>query len=435
MALRSVTHPRVEIVDTLAAIYGYKLTTTSGGNLSIRDESGDIWITPSRLDKGTLRAEDVVRVREDGSFDGPHPPSSELPFHRAIYAARPDLRSVVHAHPVALVAFSICGRSPDTRILPQARHVCGRVGFAPYQLPGSDRLGRAVADTFAQGFDCVMLENHGVVCGGRTLAEAFARFETLEFTAKTIIKGSALGTVAPLGEEQIELAERRWPLSAGEGGLRAFTPPPAGTAEKQARQQLAEFVRRGYRQRLFTTTEGSFSARVGADSFVITAYETDRRGVRPDDLVLIEGDRYEEGRTPSRASRVHQAIYRRHPGIASVVNALPVNTTAFTCTGRRLDARTIPESYVFLLDLPVAPFDWPYTHVERLAELVSPAQPVVMLEHNGAIVAGRNILDAFDRLEVLEATAEAVINALPLGPIRTMDEEKIGELRRAFLGG
>src|SRR5437588_1832206 len=103
----SYVHPRDEILQLMERIYRYRMTTTSGGNLSLREENGDIWITPARVDKGSLRREDIVCVRADGSVAGRHPPSSEFPFHKAVYAARPDLRGVVHAHPVALVAFSI----------------------------------------------------------------------------------------------------------------------------------------------------------------------------------------------------------------------------------------------------------------------------------------------------------------------------------------
>jgi L-fuculose-phosphate aldolase len=186
----SLLHPRQAIVETIERIYRYRMTTTSGGNISVRDEAGDVWVTPARVDKGSLRPTDVVRVKPDGQVEGLHKASSEFPFHRMIYAARPDLRAVVHAHPVALVAFSICGRSPDPTLFPQAWEVCGAVAFAPYALPGSDALGRSVAAAFATGANCVMLENHGVVVGGRTLAEAFARFETLEFAAKTAIKAA-----------------------------------------------------------------------------------------------------------------------------------------------------------------------------------------------------------------------------------------------------
>ncbi len=60
-SLRLLVHPRDEIVQTMERIYRYRMTTTSGGNLSIRDEVGDIWITPARVDKGSLRREDIIR--------------------------------------------------------------------------------------------------------------------------------------------------------------------------------------------------------------------------------------------------------------------------------------------------------------------------------------------------------------------------------------
>ena len=190
---QSLLHPRDAIIQTMERIYQYRMTTTSGGNLSIRDEHGDIWITPARIDKGNLRREDIVCVHADGKVEGLHPPSSEFPFHRAIYVVRPEIEGIVHAHSVALVAFSICGGVPDTRLFHHARGVCGKVGFAPYALPGSGALAANIAASFSQGPFCVILENHGVVVGGENLQNAFQRFETLEFTAKTIIKATTLG--------------------------------------------------------------------------------------------------------------------------------------------------------------------------------------------------------------------------------------------------
>ena len=168
-------------------IYRYRMTTTSGGNLSILDPDGGIWITPSRVDKGRLQPSDIVNMKADGTRTGLHPPSSEFPFHREIYRRRPDIRAIVHAHPGALVAFSICRLLPDTRVQAHAFEVCGKVAYAPYACPGSEELGQRIAETFATGADCVMLENHGVVIGGRDLREAFQLFETLEFVAQTLI--------------------------------------------------------------------------------------------------------------------------------------------------------------------------------------------------------------------------------------------------------
>ena len=308
-------HPRDAIMHAMGRVYRYRMTTTSGGNISARDDDGTTWITPAGVDKGGLTREDIVRVRPDGATEGRHRPSSELPFHRAIYAARPDLRAIVHAHPVALVAFSVCRRVPDTRLLPTARRVCGPVGFAPYALPGSEALGRHIAATFAEGFNCVVLENHGVVTGGAGLQEAFERFETLEFCAKTIIKAGMLGTVRYLVDAQ---AERPRPTIATRPEPR---PGPATSEEKELRRQLAEFVRRAYRQRLMISTQGAFSARLDAESFLVTPHRVDRSTLEAPDIVLVRRGAPEPGRMPSSAGVNHRAIYAAHPEIGAVVTA------------------------------------------------------------------------------------------------------------------
>ncbi len=424
---RSLLHPRDEIVQTMERIYRYRMTTTSGGNLSILDDENSMWITPARVDKGGLRRDDIVCVRADGTVDGIHPPSSEHPFHRSIYRARPDIRAIVHAHPVALVAFSICGEKPNTALFPQAHHVCGKVGFAPYALPGSEQLGQSIAAEFATGPHCVMMQNHGVVVGGGSLQNAFERFETLEFTAKTVIKARMLGEVRFLTRDQIELAEQC------RDEREEFVPAAATTAEKALRRALCDFVRRGYHQRLMTSTEGSLSARLDEDSFLITSYNVDRKSVALDELTLISRGRREAGKIPSRAARIHEALYRKHPKVQAIVNAIPVNATAFSASAALLDTRTIPESYIFLRDVARIPFDVQYGEPGRIAEMVSPEFPIALLENNGALVLGTTVLDAFDRLEVLESTAEAIINSRALGEVAPMNEAVIDELIAAFL--
>lgn len=424
-------HPRDELVRIMERIYRYRMTTTSGGNLSIRDEDdGSVWITPARIDKGSLSRDDIIRVGPDGATEGRHRPSSELPFHQAIYAARPDVRAIVHAHPVALVAFSIARQVPETRLLPQTRRVCGAVGFAPYALPGSGELGQSLARTFAEGFDCVVLENHGVATAGPSLQAAFERFETLEFAAKTIIKASILGPVRYLDE-------------CDAGRERALAPsaqptePPrrVSSPERELRQQICAFVQRGYRQRLMISTQGAFSARVGneADAFLITPHRVDRGTLEADDLVLVRAGIAEAGRPPSGEAIRHRAIYRKHPEIQAIVNAYPVNATAFSVTSEPLDTRTIPESYIFLREVQRIPHRLRHDETGAIAELVSPRRPIALLENDGVLVCGTSILDAFDRLEVLESTAEAMINSRPLGPMTPMSDAVIAELNRAFL--
>lgn len=418
-------HPRDELVATMQRIYRYRMTTTSGGNLSIRDENGDIWITPSRVDKGTLQPRDIVCIHADGTIDGLHPPSSEFPFHREIYRQRPDLRAIVHAHPGALVAFSICRQLPDTRIQSHAHSICGRIAMAPYACPGTDALADRIADTFADGADCVLLENHGVVIGGTDLADAFQRFETFEFTAQTIIKARQLGELQVLPPESLDAD-----TTATWADLPETKP---SLTEKELRAQITAFTQRAYQQRLLISTAGAVSARIDAENFVITPRRRDRLEVSPANLVRASRTACEAGRQPSRAALLHALIYERFAEVGAVINAQPAHASAFCMTAEKLGTHTIPESYVVLNDVPRLSFQRIVEDADAIVAALDPVKtPVVLIENEGAVVLGRTVLEAFDRLEVLEATSEALLLARPLGPIVEMPESAIDELRAAF---
>ena len=426
MNAASFVHPRDEILQAMERIYRYRMTTTSGGNLSIREANGDVWITPARVDKGSLGRGDIVLARADGALEGRHPPSSELPLHQAVYRARPDVRGIVHAHPVALVAFSLAHQVPDTRLFHQAWHVCGEPGFAPYALPGTEALGASVAGAFAKGHTCVILENHGVVTAGENLQQAFRRFETFEFTGKTIIKARLLGReVRYLTDAEIAFGARPRGVPSCERSL-------PSSAEKELRGRLRDFVHRAYRLRLFISTQGSFSARLSEDSFVITPSQADRERLAAEDLALVIAGRAEANSTPSRATGLHDAIYRGHPQVGAIINAYPVNATAFSVTGAELETRTIPESYVVVRKPGVAGYAMQFENPDALAALISPKQPALIVENGGVLVTGRDVLEAYDRLEGLESTAEAIINSRSLGPMAPMSDEVIRELEAAF---
>jgi len=426
--MTALEHPRDELLRFMDRIYRLRMTTTSGGNLSIREDNGDVWITPARLDKGSLRRDDVVLVKADGTIAGRHRPSSELPFHQAIYAARPDIRAIVHAHPVALVAFSIVRQVPDVRVLNQSARICGQVGFAPYALPGSAALGGHIAATFAKGHHCVVLENHGVVTGGDCLQSAFDRFETLEFAAKTIIKASHLGAVRYLDQQSLTISTRATLADS------AMIPAPRciSSREKELRREIVDFVRRSYQQRLMISTQGALSARLSEDAFLITPHRVDRNRLELDDIVLVTNGESEAGQTPSSSAASHRAIYQRQPQVAAVINAYPVNATAFSVTDSNLDTRTIPESYIFLRDVQRSPFGSRIGDGLQLADRMRLDQPIMLLDNDGVMVVGTSVLDAFDRLEVLESTAEAMINSRTLGPLVPMSESVIDELKAAF---
>lgn len=418
--------PRMQLVEVLTRIYNQGLTTTSGGNLSIRDGNGDLWITPSGVDKGALVPDDIVCVRADGSIEGRHKPSVEYPFHWMIYRARPDLRALVHAHPPALVSFSIVRKTPNTCINPQSRDICGFVGYAPYALPGSETLGEQIADTFEQGFNSVLLENHGVVTGGATLLEAFQRFETLEFCAEINLLAAKLGALQTLSDEQISL------FYQDAHHLDEFELERHSSRELELRQDICRFVHRAYARRLMISTGGTVSARVGDDEFLITPYGVDRYYLDPEDLVLVRDGRREAGKLPSRAVRLHRQIYQDHPDIHCIMTAQPPNATTYSIVSRKFDTRTIPESYIVLRDIPIARYGVPYTNPQAISAMIRPDAPVILLQNDAMLATGASLLQTFDRVEVAEFSAQALISSLHLGELVPINEDELSDLRRKF---
>ena len=420
-------HPADQLVMFMQRIYDKGMTTTSGGNLSIIDDDGNIWITPAGVDKGTLTRQDIVCVKPDGTTVGPHRPSSEFPFHAAVYKMRPDLRAVLHAHPPALVAFSIVRQLPDLDLLPSVRKVCTSVEMATYAVPGSDRLGENIGACFADGGDIVILENHGVCIGAPDMFTAFQRFETLEYTANLEIIAKRIGKVNRLAEDAFRITETTTHLKMDD-----FIPNSHSSEELAARRDMITLIRRSYRQGLFTATHGTYSVRLSDGSFLITPFGLDRAYLEEQDLVRVKGGMKELGKTPSRAVSLHQKIYEKNPEIRAVLLAHPVNAMAFAVTDAKFDPRTIPESYILLRDVQRLPYGEIYTKQEETAAVFSEVTPAVMVNNECVIVTGTSLLQAFDRLEVMESTAHSIINSGALGSIVHITQEEVNDLKVAF---
>ena len=186
--------PAEQLVMTMNRIYEAGMTTSTGGNLSILDENGDIWITPSGIDKGSLTVKDICQVTRSGTVYGRHQASVELPFHAEIYRRSPDVRAVLHAHPPALVAFSAVRKLPDTRLTAGIYKTLGNITMASYAVPGSQDLGNRIAVEFDKNYRTVIMENHGVVIGDKSQSEAFIKLETLENAAKILINAKKTGS-------------------------------------------------------------------------------------------------------------------------------------------------------------------------------------------------------------------------------------------------
>jgi L-fuculose-phosphate aldolase len=423
----NLMHPAEQLALIIGRIYRSGMTTTSGGNLSIMDDNGDMWITPAGIDKGSLTPSDIVCVRADGTIVGRHRPSSESPFHRAIYKMNPHAHSVIHAHPPGLVTFSIIHKIPDTSIIPQARAVCGPVGFAPYALPGSELLGKKIVEEFKKNsdFKAVIMENHGVVLFGSDIADAYQRFETLELCARTILHARTLGKPTYLTDDQILKHEKAVPP------FQYFMNVEHPSDERAIRTDICKIVRRACTQGLMCSSYGTASVRWRGNDFLITPSRIQRWDLEPNDIVQVKDGMVETGKKASRSVALHFEIYRRNPKINSVILTQSPSLMAFCTTGVKFDVRTIPESWIFLQDVPIFPFASQYDDLDRLADEFK-KRPFVMLANDSVVVTGDKLINTFDRLEVADFSARSLILAAPAGKLNPINDKEIEDLRVAF---
>ncbi len=422
-------HPAEQISIIIGRIYRSGMTTTSGGNVSIMDDNGDMWITPAGIDKGSLTPADIVCVKADGTVEGLHRPSSEYPFHKAIYKMNPHAHSVIHAHPPGLVTFSMTKQVPDTSIIPQARAVCGPVGFAEYALPGSELLGKKIVAEFKKNreYKAVIMENHGVVLFGEDIADAYQRFETLELCARTILNARTLGKPNYLTEEQILRHER-----AINTHFQHFMNVEHPSDERALRTEVCQIVRRACTQGLMCSSYGTASVRWRGNDFLITPSNVQRWDIDPNDIVQVKDGMVEAGKMASRSVALHYEIYRRNPKVNSIILTQSPSLMGFATTGIKFDVRTIPESWIFLQDIPTFPFGSQYDeHLDALADEFK-SRPFVMLANDSVVVTGDKLINTFDRLEVADFSARSLIMAAPLGKLSPITDSEIEELRVAF---
>ena len=176
---------------------------SNDGNLSCVDDDGSLLVTATGARKGYLREDQIVRVDRAGRLlHGEYFPSSELEMHLAVYAERPDIRAVVHAHPPHATAFAVARQPLAECVLPEVILTLGSVPIAPYATPGTGELGESVRD-LVRRHDALLLANHGALTLGDDLESAYFVMERLEHSATILFFAQMLGQVTRLDPQQV----------------------------------------------------------------------------------------------------------------------------------------------------------------------------------------------------------------------------------------
>ncbi|MBP2650076.1 MAG: L-fuculose-phosphate aldolase [Firmicutes bacterium] len=200
---KSIADIKANIVEVGCAMLAKGLVTGTWGNISALLPNGFVAITPSGGDYRLLTPADIVTVSSCGITDEENLiPSSELPLHLAIYAARKDVGAIVHTHSVFASACAVARCSIPPIIEDLIQVVGGEVAVAEYALPGTKELaGNTVAALGDR--QAVLMANHGVVACGKTLSQAMLVAELAEKAAQIYIYAKMLGGPQLLSEKDV----------------------------------------------------------------------------------------------------------------------------------------------------------------------------------------------------------------------------------------
>ncbi len=183
----NLAEAKQKLIDWFQRIYDRNLTTSSGGNLSIR--IGDhIVCSPTGKDKGSLAPRDlcVLQLDSDAGFTllNDSKPTCEIQMHLEIYRRRPEINAIMHAHPVFASLFSVLSTPLRNDLFSESYIFIPKIEYVPYAPPGSIELASNVGEASLKS-DALILRNHGVVLMGDSLATCFRNLEVMEHSAKS----------------------------------------------------------------------------------------------------------------------------------------------------------------------------------------------------------------------------------------------------------
>ena len=195
-----------QICDIGKRIYDRNMVAANDGNISVKLNDNEFLCTPTGVSKGFMTPEYICKVDREGNViqaNGDFRPSSEIKMHMRVYQCRPDVGSVVHAHPTFATAFAIAGIPLTAPIMPEAVISLGCVPIAKYGTPSTMEIPDAVEEWLPY-YDAVLLENHGALAYSVDLLSAYHKMESLEFYAELLYKARQLGGPKELSQEQVQ---------------------------------------------------------------------------------------------------------------------------------------------------------------------------------------------------------------------------------------
>jgi L-fuculose-phosphate aldolase len=164
-------------------MYAKGYVAATDGNVSVRLRNGNVLTTRTGVNKGLVKAADIVEINPEGiPLTRAVHPSTEIGMHLFIYGKRPDIGAVVHAHPPFATGFATAREALDGCVFPEVIVGMGGIPLAPYATPSTAEVAASIAPYVGET-EVILLANHGVVTYGRDVMTAYFLLEKVEQTA------------------------------------------------------------------------------------------------------------------------------------------------------------------------------------------------------------------------------------------------------------
>src|SRR3981189_793533 len=204
--------------------------------------------------------------------------------------------------------------------------------------------------------------------------------------------------------------------------------------EGELRRDLVRFSRMLYRLGFMPGASGNLSVRLDDQRLLVTPTGVSKFLLRSADIVIVDlqGRQLDGCRKVTSEVSMHLAVYRHRNDVTAVVHSHPPIATAFACVGRGLDEMLCQEAAMTLGVVPLATYAT--TGTEEVAASLAPFIPdhdAILLANHGAVSCGRSLLEAFQKMEIVEHLANITLAAHRLGTPRTLEHEQIKQLRAA----
>jgi L-fuculose-phosphate aldolase len=197
---------RLAVISCGEICYSRHLLTSSDGNISARLDNDRVLITAAGICKGRMDSDDLLIMDMAGkvidSAKG-RKPSSETPMHLEAYKQRPDVRAVIHSHPVFATALTVSGLEFPSDLLPEALLLLKNVPTTAFAIPSSHEDADAIRP-FIREHNAILLRQHGSLTVGRNLEEALIHLERVEHVAEVFWRSRMLGSVRHISPEEQE---------------------------------------------------------------------------------------------------------------------------------------------------------------------------------------------------------------------------------------